>query len=227
MKLNKIIALSVIVCASFTSCLKSEFRVSGYFTFANVVDETHLTGDGNVPYLIAENGTDAKFTEVASGRIAMNCDLLDANNPQSIKLNAYQEIKVKPAVLSDDASVETFGRDSIYVPERARYVSGNGDNIYVTLYVSVPKLKDSKVEHTLELVLDKTSDAKELRFQLFHDANGDVITKETPKDQRSSEEYFISFDIRNLIRDITLTSGTKFTLTTAFDQDKEESENKQ
>ena len=226
MKFNNIIALLLIACASLTSCLKGEYRVSGFVTFANVADETHLTGDGNASYLITENGTDSKFTEVESKRIIMNCDLLDMNSPQSIKLNAYQEVKVKPAVPSDASSVETFCRDSVYVPERARYVSTNGDNVYVTLYVSVPKLKDSKAEHTLELVFGKTSDAKELRFTLYHDANGDIITKETPTAQRSSEEYYISFNIQDFLKGMTLTRETKFTITTAFDEEKEKSENK-
>ena len=226
MKFNKIAALVLLACASFTSCLKSEYRYSGFGTFANVVDETHLSGDGDVSYVITENSTDSKFTSVESKRIVINCDLLDMNNPQSIKLNAYQEVKVKPAVPSDASSVETFGRDSVYVPERARYISENGDNVYVTLYVSVPKLKDSKEEHVLELVFDKTSDAKELRFTLYHDANGDIITKETPTAQRSSEEYYISFNIQDFLKDMTLTRETKFTITTAFDEEKEESENK-
>ncbi len=226
MKFNKIIALSLIACASLTSCLKGEYRVSGLVTFANVVDATHLTGDGDVSYLITENGTDSKFTEVESKRIIINCDLLDMNSPQSIKLNAYQEVKVKPAVFSDASDVETFGRDSVYVPERARYVSENGDNVYVTLYVSIPKLKDSKTEHVLELVFDNTSNSKEIRFVLYHQANGDVVTKETPKDQRSSEEYYISFNIQDFLKGMTLTQETRFSITTAFDQANEEQKNK-
>lgn len=221
MKFSKIIALSLIACASFTSCLKSEYRYNGFIAFANVVDETHLTADGNVSFVITENSADAKFMEVESKRIVINCDLLDMNSPQSIKLNAYSGIKVKPAVFSDEESVKTFGRDSVYIHERARYLTANGDNVYVTLYVSVPKIKDSETEHELELVLDKASDEKELRFCLYHQANGDVFTKDTPSDKRSSEEYYVSFTIQDLVKNIKVNDNTKYVFTTAFDNDKE------
>ena len=74
--------------------------------------------------------------------------------------------------------------------------------------------------HDLELVFDKTSDANEIRFILYHDANGDVITKETPDDKKSSDNFYISFTVQNFLKNIDITSSTRFTFTTAFDQDK-------
>ena len=221
MKFNKIAALALLACASFTSCLKSEYRVSGYVWFADVIDETHLRADGNTTYNIVENATDADFAKC--GRLIINCDLLtaaDADGKQDIKLNAYSEVKVKDCVPSESAAVAGFGRDSVYIAENGRIWTANGENQYMTLFVSVPKIKDSETVHDLELVFDKTSDANEIRFILYHDANGDVITKETPDDKKSSDNFYISFTVQNFLKNIDITSSTRFTFTTAFDEDK-------
>ncbi len=224
MKINKIVALAILACASLTSCLKSEYSVSGFVWFAEVVDETHLRADGDIIYNIVENGTDSKF--INCSRLIINCDLQTAviDGKQDIKLNAYSEIKVKDCVLSDDESVGGFGRDSVYIEPNGRIWTGNGENQYMTLYVDVPKIKDSETVHDLELVFDKTSDADEIRFILYHDAHGDVITNETPDDKKSSDRFYISFKVKDCLSSIKLTNSTRFTFTTAFDKEKEESE---
>ena len=81
MKFTKIIALSLIACASLSSCLKSEFRYNGLFTFADVIDQKNLNCDGDMAVVITEDGTDSKFTLVESKRVAINCDLLDLETP--------------------------------------------------------------------------------------------------------------------------------------------------
>lgn len=223
MKINKIVALVLLACASFTSCLKSEYRVSGYVWFAEVVDETHLRADGNIIYNIVENAADADFAKCR--RLIINCDLLtavDADGRQDIKLNAYNEVEVKECVSSENEAVAGFGRDSVYLAENGRIWTANGENQYMTLFVSVPKIKDSETVHDLELVFDNTSNSQEVRFVLYHDANGDVITKETPDDKKSSDNFYISFPVQDYLKNIDITSSTRFTFTTAFDQDKEE-----
>lgn len=225
MKINRIIALSLSVCAPLLqSCLKSEYHVSGYVNFVDVVDETHLRADGNIIYNITENASDTKFTDCR--RLVINCDLLNvvSDGKQDIKLNAYSEIKVKDCVSSEDGDVAGFGRDSVYIVPNGRYGTANGENQYITLYVSVPKIKDSTAEHDLELVFDRTSDAKEIRFILYHDAHGDVITKETPDEKKSSETSYFSFTVQDFLKDIGLTNSTKFVFTTAFDNQKESEE---
>ena len=59
MKFTKIIALSLIACASLSSCLKSEFRYNGLFTFADVIDQKNLNCDGDMAVVITEDGTDS------------------------------------------------------------------------------------------------------------------------------------------------------------------------
>ncbi len=220
MKISKFIAPALLACALFTSCLKSEYKVSGYVTFAEVVDETHLRADGNIIYNITENVADADF--INCSRLIINCDLQNAavDGKQDIKLNAYAEIKVKDCVLSDDEAVKGFGRDSLSIAERGRYWTANGENQYMTLYVNVPEIKDSETEHDLELVFDKTSDANEVRFILYHNANGDVITAETPDDKKSSETFYISFNLKDCLSGIQITNSTHFSFTTAFDNAK-------
>ena len=224
MKINKIIAFVLLACASFTSCLKSEYNVSGFVYFAEVIDGTHLRADGNVIYNIVEDATDSKFVDCR--RLIINCDLKTAvvDGKQDIKLNAYSEIKVKDCVSSEDGSVAGFGRDSVYIEPNGRIWTANGENQYMTLYVDVPKIKDSETVHDLELVFDKTSDANEVRFILYHDAHGDIITKETPEDKKSSDRFYISFVLHDFLNDIKITNSTRFTFTTAFDKYKEESE---
>ncbi len=223
MKISKIVALALLACASFTSCLKSEYRVSGYVWLADVVDETHLRADGNIMYNIVENAADADF--VKCRRLIINCDLLtaaDADGRQDIKLNAYNEVEVKECVSSESEAVAGFGRDSVYIAENGRFGTSNGENQYMTLFVSVPKIKDSETVHDLELVFDKSSNSQEVRFILYHNANGDVITKETPDDKKSSDNFYISFTVQDFLKNIDLTNSTRFTFTTAFDQAKEE-----
>ncbi len=222
MKINKIIALAILTCVSLTSCLKSEYSVTGFVYFAEVIDATHLRADGNVIYNIVEDATDSKFVDCH--RLIINCDLRTAvvDGRQDIKLNAYSEIKVKDCVSSDDESVGGFGRDSVYIEPNGRIWTGNGENQYMTLYVDVPKIKDSETVHDLELVFDKTSDANEIRFILYHDAHGDVITKETPDEKKSSDRFYISFVLHDFLNDIKLTNSTRFTFTTAFDKEKSE-----
>ena len=224
MKINKIIALAMLSGALFTSCLKSEYSVSGFIYFAEVIDETHLRADGNIIYNIVENDTDSKFVDCR--RLIINCDLKTAviDGKQDIKLNAYSEIKVKDCVSSEDGNVAGFGRDSVYIEPNGRIWTANGENQYMTLYVDVPKIKDSETVHDLELVFDKTSDANEVRFILYHDAHGDVITKETPDEKKSSSRFYISFVLHDFLNDIKITNSTRFTFTTAFDKEKEESE---
>ncbi len=224
MKINKIIALVLLACASLTSCLKSEYSVSGFVYFAEVIDGTHLRADGNVVYNIVEDATDSKFVDCR--RLIINCDLKTAvvDGKQDIKLNAYSEIKVKDCVSSEDGSVTGFGRDSVCIEPNGRIWTANGENQYMTLYVDVPKIKDSETVHDLELVFDKTSDANEVRFILYHDAHGDIITKETPEDKKSSDRFYVSFILHDFLNDIKITNSTRFTFTTAFDKEKEESE---
>ena len=225
MKLNKIAALALLACASFTSCLKSEYRVSGYVWFADVVDETHLRADGGIMYNIVENATDADFSKCR--RLIINCDLLtvaDADG-QDIKLNAYREVRVEDCVSSDNEAVAGFGRDSVYIDPNGRIRAVNGENQYITLLVRVPKIKDSEAVHDLKLVMDKASNSQEIRFILYHDAHGDVITKETPSDKKSSDDFYISFTVQDVLKGIDITNSTRFSFTTAFDQAKEKSEN--
>lgn len=223
MKINKFIALALLICVSLTSCLKSEYSVSGFVYFAEVIDGTHLRADGGVIYNIVEDATDSKFIDCR--RLIINCDLRTAviDGRQDIKLNAYSEITVKDCVSSEDESVAGFGRDSVYIEPNGRIWTANGDNQYMTLYVDVPKIKDSGTVHDLELVFDKTSDANEVRFILHHDAHGDVITKETPDDKKSSDRFYISFVLHDFLNDIKITNSTRFTFTTAYDKYKEES----
>lgn len=220
MKFNRFFALPLIVCVALTSCLKSEYRYSGYVTFADVVDGTHLNGDGDITYLITEDATDGGFTKVESGRVVINCDLLDANRPQSIKLNLYKAIDVKPCLKSDELTEEQSSHiDSLVI--RQPYVGVNGDNWYATLLVGVPKLKDSKTEHELDLVFDRESTSRKIVLTLYHNANGDVFTKETKEEDKSTDYVYISFPVKNLIQDL-FKDGTEFDIATAFDRRKEE-----
>lgn len=220
MKFNRFFALSLIACVSLTSCLKSEYRYSGYVTFADVVDGTHLNGDADRQYVITENAADGDLMEVESKRIIMNCDLLDANVPQSIKLNLFRPVAVKQCLRSDSVTEEqTSHADSLYIAQR--YLAQNGENWYLTLVLSVPKLKDSKTEHELELVYDVASTSSKIVMTLYHDADGDVFTKETKDEDKSSEVVYISFPVKSLFQDI-FTNGTEIDLATAHDRKKAE-----
>ncbi len=216
------LAPALIVCAALTSCLKSEYRYNGYVTFADVIDATTLRGDGDCTYNITENAADDKFKDMK--RIVINCDLLTivSGAAQDIKLNAYQEIAVKPCLTSDNVDPVALGADSLYVHNGTGYFTLNGDNIYLTVYVGIPKVKGSTAEHVIEAVFDTSSDADELRFTLSHNANGDVYTKDTPADDRESDYRYVSFPVKSLVSGIALTTNTRLKVKTAF-QVKEES----
>ena len=227
MKLIKTLALPLILaCATLTSCLKSEYNLSGYVTFVNIVDETHFTEDGGAEFLITENATDSDYMKIASKRMVINCDLLNLDNPRSVKLNAYRAIDVKTPLQSKNLPndyVNTHA-DSLYVGNW--FLSNNGDNWYATVVMSVPKLKGSKTEHEIDLIYDSSSNKEHIDFILCHNANGDVYTKETKDEDKESEVLYISFKVRDLIEDI-LTSDTQLKLTSALDKKKAEEDDKE
>lgn len=225
MKLIRTFALPLMLaCATLTSCLKSEYSFTGYVTFVNIVDETHFIEDGGSEFLITENATDSDYMKIASKRMIINCDLLNLDNPRSVKLNAYKAIDVKTPLLSKNLTKDYVNThaDSLYVGNW--FLSANGDDWYVTVAMSVPKLKDSKVEHEIDLVYDSASTKDQIDFILCHNANGDVYTKDTKDDEKAAEVTYISFKVKDLIQDI-YTSDTKLTVTFALEKKKAEEEN--
>lgn len=226
MKLIRTFALPLMLaCATLTSCLKSEYNLSGYVTFVNIVDETHFIEDNGAEFLITENATDSDYMKIASKRMIINCDLLNLDNPRSVKLNAYKAVDVKTPLLSKNLPNDYVNShaDSLYVGNW--YISSNGDNWYVTVAMSVPKLKDSKAEHEIDLVYDSASTKDQIDFILCHNANGDVYTKETKDEDKASEVVYMSFKVKDLIQDI-FTSDTKLTVTSALEKKKSEEDNK-
>lgn len=227
MKFTKIIALSLIACASLSSCLKSEFRYNGLFTFADVIDEKNLNCDGDMAVVITEDATDSKFTLVESKRVAINCDLLDLGTPRSIKLNAYQGVDVKPCLSSGDIAAPGIveHRDSVYVMNK--YLTANGKNWYVSFILSIPAKKDSNVEHDFNLIFDKESTSQSVKFTLYHNAGGEVVTTENKADKDwTNKVLYLSFPIKSLIESIW-NSNTQVSIESAFelkDKDKKDGE---
>lgn len=221
MKLIRTFALPLLLlCASLTSCLKSEYSLSGYVTYVNIVDATHLVEDNGAEFLITENAADADFMKIESKRMIINCDLLNLDTPRSIKLNAYLPVQVKTPIISNNLPKDyvTTHADSLYVGNK--FISANGDDWYITVAMSVPKLKDSKTEHEIELVYDSASTKDKIDFFLCHNANGDVYTKDTKDEDKASEVVYISFKVKDLIEDI-YTGETKLNVISALDKKKE------
>ena len=217
LKTVRFIAPALIAGLSLVSCLKSEFRYSGYVTFADVIDAATLRGDGDYIYNITENAADDKFKDMK--RIVINCDLLTAagsNSSQDIKLNAYQEIELKPCLISDNVDPIGCGADSLYVYRNSGYLTPNGDNTYLTVYLGIPKVKGSTATHIINAVFDTSSNAEELRYTISHDAGGDVYTKDTASDDRESDYRYFSFPVKEMLKDIAIGSNTRLTVKSAF-----------
>ncbi len=226
MKLNKIIALASAAALMFTSCLKSEFSYTNYAAFAEVASTTELRGDGNVTYRVSENSStlDLSKAEVGS-RYYIVCDLLnavDSDNGCDIKLTSATKIDVKDCFKEADVTVSELGSDSLYVAKynnaNAFYLTANGDNTYLTVLVSIPKVKDSTTEHDLNLVLNSESTSQNITFTLYHNANGDVYTSGMKDDQKDSDVKYASFKVRKLLNDIGVTSETQMKLQSACDK---------
>ena len=199
----KIITLATLSCVIFSSCLKSSFYVSGHNTFANVKDANTLIADGISTYHIVENASTSDFKD--SHRLFINCDLQNWNDDSSfdVKLNDFVEVQEYDAVDKMHSTISS--KDDIdfqfFVNQ---LVSGNEDGvIYINLWIQIPSIKGSDVEHRIELVYEPDSDVQNtFKFYLYHDAAGDVWTDDVPEDQREIKAFWASFHIEDLYKDL-------------------------
>ena len=106
MKKFKFIVLVALSLSLFNSCLKGSLYYSGYMTFANVVNETTLAGDGGVTFNVLENASAKEFKDCE--RIIINCDLLEAMNDdytQNIKLNSFYGVTLLKGLLEQEQTI--------------------------------------------------------------------------------------------------------------------------
>ncbi len=226
MKFKHIIALAGAACLLLSGCLKGEFSYTNYAAFAEVTDATTLSGDGDITYRISENTSGIDLSKIDKGtRYYIVCDLLnamDSNRGCDIKLTSATPVSVKDCLKEADVTLSELGSDSLYVAKynnaNAFYLTANGDNTYLTVLVSIPKIKDSTTEHDLNLVMNSSSNSTAITFTLYHNANGDVYTSETKDDDKSYEVKYASFKVRKLLSDVGVTNNTQITLESAFNK---------
>ena len=209
MKKFKFIVLVALSLILLNSCLKSSFYYSGYMTFANVVNETTLAGDGGVTYNVLENASSKEFKSLE--RIFLNCDLLaamDENYSQNIKVNNFYEVQLQKLVTPESQTVTKA--DSLGILYRSWTVNKD-EAQYFNLYVEFPCIKGNDTEHKIELVYEaQTEKSNEYFFYLYHDAGDDVWTKDVKEEDREVKGQYVSFRVEEIIGDIEYNGNTKF-----------------
>lgn len=209
MKKFKFIVLVALSLSLLNSCLKGSFYYSGYMTFANVVNETTLAGDGGVTYNVLENASAKELKSLE--RIFLNCDLLaamDENYSQDIKVNNFYEVQLQKLLTPESQTVTKA--DSLGIRYRSWTVNKD-DAQYFNLYVEFPCIKGNDTEHKIELVYEaQTEKSNEYFFYLYHDAGDDVWTKDVKEEDREVKGQYVSFRVEEIIGDIEYDGNTKF-----------------
>lgn len=209
MKKFKFIVLVALSLILLNSCLKSSFYYSGYMTFANVVNETTLAGDGGVTYNVLENASSKEFKSLE--RIFLNCDLLaamDEDYSQDIKVNNFYEVQLQKLLIPESQTVTKA--DSLGILYRSWTVNKD-EAQYFNLYVEFPCIKGNDTEHKIELVYEaQTEKSNEYFFYLYHDAGDDVWTKDVKEEDREVKGQYVSFRVEEIIGDIKYDGNTKF-----------------
>lgn len=209
MKKFKFIVLVALSLSLLNSCLKGSFYYSGYMTFANVVNETTLAGDGGVTYNVLENASSKEFKDLE--RIFLNCDLLavmDENYSQDIKVNNFYEVQLQKLLTPESQTVTKA--DSLGILYRSWTVNKD-EAQYFNLYVEFPCIKGNDTEHKIELVYEaQTEKSNEYFFYLYHDAGDDVWTKDVKEEDREVKGQYVSFRVEEIIGDIEYDGNTKF-----------------
>ena len=209
MKKFKLIVLVALSLSLLNTSLKGSFYYSGYMTFANVVNETSLAGDGGVTYNVLENASAKELKSLE--RIFLNCDLLaamDENYSQDIKVNNFYEVQLQKLLTPESQTVTKA--DSLGILYRSWTVNKD-DAQYFNLYVEFPCIKGNDTEHKIELVYEaQTEKSNEYFFYLYHDAGDDVWTKDVKEEDREVKGQYVSFRVEEIIGDIEYDGNTKF-----------------
>ena len=214
MKKFKFIVLVALSLSLLNSCLKGSFYYSGYMTFANVVNETTLAGDGGVTYNVLENASAKEFKDCE--RIIINCDLLAAMNDdytQNIKLNSFYGVTLLKGLLEQEQTISK--KDPLEILSRTwtsnKNEAGEFKAQYFNLYVQYKGIKGNNAEHKFELVYEpQTEKPNEYFFYLYHDAGDDVWTKDVKEEDREVKGQYVSFRVEEIIGDIEYDGNTKF-----------------
>ena len=197
---------AAISCTLLSSCLKGSFYYSGYMTFANVVNETTLAGDGGVTFNVLENASAKEFKDCE--RIIINCDLLDAQNDdytQNIKLNNFYGVTLLKGLLAQEQTISK--KDPLEILSRTwtsnKNEAGEFKAQYFNLHVQYKGIKGNNTEHKFELVYEpQTEKPNEYFFYLYHDAGDDVCTEETPEENIEVKNGYLSFRVEDIINDV-------------------------
>ena len=214
MKKFKFIVLVALSLSLLNSCLKGSFYYSGYMTFANVVNETTLAGDGGVTFNVLENASAKEFKDCE--RIIINCDLLDAQNDdytQNIKLNSFYGVTLLKGLLEQEQTISK--KDPLEILSRTwtsnKNEAGEFKAQYFNLHVQYKGIKGNNAEHKFELVYEpQTEKPNEYFFYLYHDAGDDVWTKDVKEEDREVKGQYVSFRVEEIIGDIEYDGNTKF-----------------
>ena len=214
MKKFKFIVLVALSLSLLNSCLKGSFYYSGYMTFANVVNETTLAGDGGVTFNVLENASAKEFKDCE--RIIINCDLLDAQNDdytQNIKLNYFYGVTLLKGLLEQEQTISK--KDPLEILSRTwtsnKNEAGEFKAQYFNLHVQYKGIKGNNAEHKFELVYEpQTEKPNEYFFYLYHDAGDDVWTKDVKEEDREVKGRYVSFRVDEIIGDIEYDGNTKF-----------------
>ena len=214
MKKFKFIVLVALSLSLLNSCLKGSFYYSGYMTFANVVNETTLAGDGGVTFNVLENASAKEFKDCE--RIIINCDLLEAMNDdytQNIKLNSFYGVTLLKGLLAQQQTIPK--KDPLEIISRSwtsnKNEAGEFKAQYFNLLVQYKGIKGNNAEHKFELVYEpQTEKPNEYFFYLYHDAGDDVWTKDVKEEDREVKGQYVSFRVEEIIGDIKYDGNTKF-----------------
>lgn len=206
MKKFKFIVLVALSLSLLNSCLKGSFYYSGYMTFANVVNETTLAGDGGVTFNVLENASAKEFKDCE--RIIINCDLLDAMNDdytQNIKLNYFYRVTLLKGLLEQEQTISK--KDPLEILSKSwtsnKNEAGEFKAQYFNLLVQYKGIKGNNAEHKFELVYEpQTEKPDEFFFYLYHDASDDICTEETPEENIEVKNGYLSFRVEDIINDV-------------------------
>ncbi len=205
MKKGLIISLAAAVLGlSAISCTKNDptLRYSNV-TMGNVVNGKFTSDQGNI-FNVTEQTCYGKLDTMK--RAFVICDVLKnsgtAENEYDVRVNYIANVLTKDALsISDIPDMGVYKNDPIIVKDF--WFSGG----YLNMYITSPVEKNSDKKHLLNLFYEKKDGA--YRFELRHDAMGEVLTDSSYNGNVTFSYAYVSFPISEIITEDT----ARYTLT--------------
>lgn len=172
-KLLTFAAASVAVLLTSVSCLKGglENEYTGY-TYANVTSPTQFTTDDGVVLTVSEDQTDTKWATERRVYIGYTIgNIVDKAAP--IKLFFYAPVEIKHMLVKSTADQEEYGQDPVMLSSGV--LTGTSDNRLFNIEAYYTCTKDTKVQHTVDLVFDdEKSKDNVIVAELVHNGHNDT-----------------------------------------------------